>query len=278
MRMGLSELYRSRALQYFVFIFISIILSVISQDNVFFDFNDITINGLGGSRRLDTTEARYEYSRRIFNTTLIQYDPNLKLFYDPPANHSSPSALGVFVWSNNPAMKFYWNDTSDPPHVKEVVPNLDSPYADISRPYIQLDTPFKASRVRKLKLVGIVTDEEGNMFRTKLISIFYYVEASARPLSYGYFVPGIESGGYFIQIGLEMVASARAQAAGSQEFADFSTYLGLGTYDTQIQGVHLPSIHKDLNGFEGGFPCKLQLLTMQQFNFIFRNASFLFYS
>jgi hypothetical protein len=243
----------------FLLVFTTLPETTSSQDSVVFDFSDVSINSLGSARRLDATEARHEYSRRILNTTAIQFDPNLELFYDPPSNHSSPSALGVFVWSSNPSMRFYWNDTSDPPNMKEVVPNLDSPYADINHPYIQLDTPFKASRVRKLKIVGVIIDENGNMFRTNLYSLFYYVEAGARPLSYGYFVPGIESGGYFIQIGLEMVASARAQAAGSQEFADFSTYLGLGTYDTQIQAVHLPSIHPDLNGFEGGFPCELMI-------------------
>ena len=54
-----------------------------------------------------------------------------------------------------------------------------------------------------------------------------------------------------------MVASARAQAAGNQEFADFSTYLGLGTYEPQIQALNLLRIDPDLKGFEGGFPFNL---------------------
>ena len=43
----------------------------------------------------------------------------------------------------------------------------------------------------------------------------------------------------------------RAQAAGGQEFADFATELGVGTYKNQARPLELPSIDPDLNGFEG---------------------------
>jgi len=44
--------------------------------------------------------------------------------------------------------------------------------------------------------------------------------------SFGYFVPGVESGGNFVRVGLEMKALARAQLVGGQEYADFFTNLG----------------------------------------------------
>eukprot|EP00604_Paraphysomonas_vestita_P001611 CAMPEP_0174822304 /NCGR_PEP_ID=MMETSP1107-20130205/14895_1 /TAXON_ID=36770 /ORGANISM="Paraphysomonas vestita, Strain GFlagA" /LENGTH=466 /DNA_ID=CAMNT_0016040871 /DNA_START=484 /DNA_END=1884 /DNA_ORIENTATION=- len=50
-----------------------------------------------------------------------------------------------------------------------------------------------------------------------------------------------------------MASKARAQLATSQEFADFNTTLGIGTYSDQLQLIHLPSIDPDLIGFEGGF-------------------------
>lgn len=53
-----------------------------------------------------------------------------------------------------------------------------------------------------------------------------------------------------------MASKARAQLATSQEFADFNTTLGIGTYSDQLQLIHLPSIDPDLIGFEGGFSSK----------------------
>ncbi len=71
--------------------------------------------------------------------------------------------------------------------------------------------------------------------------------------SFGFFVPGLHGGGYFARVGLEMESKARAQLAGGQEFADFNTTLGIGTYQDQLRLIHLPSIDPDLIGFEGGF-------------------------
>ena len=52
---------------------------------------------------------------------------------------------------------------------------------------------------------------------------------------------------------IEVPAAARAQVAGGQEFADFNTSLGIGTYSTQLKLLHLPSIDRELGGFEGAF-------------------------
>lgn len=56
-----------------------------------------------------------------------------------------------------------------------------------------------------------------------------------------------------MRLGIEMEAAARAQLAGGQEFADFTTKLGMGPYKRQLTLLHLPSLDPDLTGFEGGF-------------------------
>jgi hypothetical protein len=124
-------------------------------------------------------------------------------------------------------------------------------------PYIQLDTPFKAKRGRVLTVVAVVMDETG-VHRSHQYQLQYNVEGAARKDSFGFLVPGIESSGYFVRYGIEIKAKARAQVAGGQEFADFNTYLGIGTYSgvdqEQIKALNLLLIDPDLQGFEGGFP------------------------
>lgn len=66
-------------------------------------------------------------------------------------------------------------------------------------------------------------------------------------------MPGLQGGGYFARLTIESAAAARAQLAGGQEFADFNTTLGIGTYADQLRLLHLPTIDPDLIGFEGGF-------------------------
>jgi hypothetical protein len=60
-------------------------------------------------------------------------------------------------------------------------------------------------------------------------------------------------GGYFARMAIEVPSAARAQVAGGQEFADFNTSLGIGTYATQMKLLHLPTIDRELGGFEGAF-------------------------
>jgi len=185
----------------------------------------------------------------IINLSIVSYDSAMKLFYDPPMGHVSPTALGVFVWSNYQGVTFYYDNSGG-------LPTLNSSYASSSKPYIQLTTAFKASRNNSITVVGILEDSNnpGNYFRTSQYTLKYFVESSARPYSYGYLIPGIESGGFFLQFEMEVAATARAQPAGDQEFADFNTNLGVGTYSTQIQALNLLQIDPDLTGFEGGFP------------------------
>lgn len=188
------------------------------------------------------------YGVAISNSSSIRTDPELILYIDPPNGHSSPAALGVFVRANDPDAIIYWEELGDSPSLDSTNP------LTYNTPYIQLDTPFKASRNRTLKVIAVVTDEEGALTRSEEITMNYFVEGTARPYSYGFLVPGIESGGYFLRYGIEIAATARAQVAGGQEFADFFTNLGIGTYSTQIKTLDLLSIDPELTGFEGGFP------------------------
>lgn len=179
------------------------------------------------------------------------YSSSLKLYFDPPPGTTTPHAMGVHVWSNDDAATIYYELSST-----VVDPTYSSSTANYSSPYIQIVTPFKASRNRTLTIVAVTTDTEGNKYRSEQLSVNYFVEATSRPYAYGFLVPGIESGGYFILFAMEVAATARAQAAGSQEFADFYTNLGIGTYSSQIQALDLLAIDSDLQGFEGGFNCK----------------------
>jgi hypothetical protein len=189
----------------------------------------------------------------IINNQTIIYKSDLKVYYDPPPGYNSPTALGVFVWSNYDNVKIYFELSSQEPSY----PTLESDYAYTTEPYIEIDTPFKGSRNRTLTIVGVWNDGNGHIFRSDQHSIRYFVEASGRPYSYGYLIPGIESAGTFVQIALEVKATARAQAAGNQEFADFFTELGIGTYRDQVKSLNLLLIDPDLQGFEGGFPCMI---------------------
>jgi hypothetical protein len=181
----------------------------------------------------------------IINISTIFYDKNIKIFYDPPNHHVSPTALAVFVRSNLRNSKIYYDTTGHSP-------TLNSSYATYNQPYIQLTTAFRASRNNTLIILAVNERAEG-IFRSNPIVLHYFVESAARPYSFGFLVPGLESGGYFIKFGLEMTAIARAQVVGQQEFANFSSNLGKGTYLNQITALDLLSLDADLKGFEGGF-------------------------
>mmetsp|Transcript_8789 Transcript_8789/g.14972 ORF Transcript_8789/g.14972 Transcript_8789/m.14972 type:complete len:537 (-) Transcript_8789:143-1753(-) len=91
------------------------------------------------------------------------------------------------------------------------------------------------------------------LYRSPEITRNYIVEATERPGGYCFLAPGVDSGGYFARMAIEVPSAARAQVAGGQEFADFNTSLGIGTYATQMKLLHLPTIDRELGGFEGAF-------------------------
>lgn len=210
-------------------------------------------------------------------TTLNQ---DLTIFIDPPEGHSSPAALGVFVRPSDPDAIVYYDEQGDDPELS------GDNALTYNSPYLQLDTPFKASRNRTISFIArlkITTEVLGVNVITYEISEkvirHFFVEGSARALSYGHLVPGVESGGYFVSFGLEMAATARAQVAGGQEFADFNTTLGIGTYLHQVEALNLTGIDRDLTGFEGGFPGAYPLVTNMTFNIwslFLQGVSFLF--
>eukprot|EP01032_Pedospumella_encystans_P011343 gene11343-13192_t len=177
--------------------------------------------------------------------------PTLILVVDPPDGHSSPAALGVFARANDPDAIVYYDLYGNSPTFGPYNRTYESPF-------IQLDTPFQASRNRTIAMIAYLEteNEDGTItiVRSKLIRRNYFVEGAARENSFGFLVPGVESGGFFIKFGLEIAAQARAQVAGGQEFANFSSRLGIGTYDVQVAALNLVSLDPDLTGFEGGFP------------------------
>ena len=198
-------------------------------------------DGQGGirRRRLTTTDAI---------TATIAADSNLILTHDPPDGAMTPHAMGVYVYCTEESARIYY-ETDGAASV-----SLSSAYATRTAPYIHIGPVFGATRERTLAIVCVFQDNDGTYTRSNQIELNYIVETDARPLAYGFLVPGVESDGYFLKFVIEQKAAARAQVAGGQEFADFYTYLGIGPYVTPRQIFHmkLNDLMDDMNGFEGG--------------------------
>jgi len=179
----------------------------------------------------------------------------ITILYEPPCGFLSVSALGVSAMCkspyNKPTCRIYYSfEKLNTVPAQPTQPTEASPYATINNPYIHMDSPFGTNRNRTVTLVAVDT---ATNYRSEPLILWYLIEAEARPGAYAFMVPGVETDGYFVKLALEMKAQARAQAAGGQEFADFNTNLGVGTYSGQIVPLHLPNLDPDLNGFEGGF-------------------------
>jgi len=198
--------------------------------------------------------AGYKY---IIDDPAIIYDSSITLFWDPPNSSFAPSALGVYVGASDPRAQIYYafeelNQYSQY-YLEPTYPFLAfSPYATFSSPYIQLDHPFGSTTKRYLTIVAVVVDGQ-TTYRSQQYTLSYFVDAGTRKGARGFLVPGVESNGYFVKFTIEMVAKARAQVAGGQEFADFNTYLGVGLYQDQTVALPLNKLDPDLVGFEGGF-------------------------
>jgi hypothetical protein len=173
--------------------------------------------------------------------------PELNVYYDPPNGTDCPTALGIYAWTHFPTALIYYDLTG-------ASPTLNSTFVTQESPYFTVVTPFKGLRGRMIAMIAVYTDLQGVTYRSKLYKLHYNVESSSRPNSYAYLVPGVESGGYFVQIRLEEVAAARPQSSTTQEFADFFAELGIGTYSSQVSPLKLTDIDSELLGFEGGFP------------------------
>lgn len=202
------------------------------------------------------------YGVSILDETTIPKSSDVVLSWDPPDTFVSITGLGVFTrcrYTPEPDadIKIYYEIGAAEDSVYQNA-TLDSLYATNDSPYIALDTPFKASRNRILTLICVIQfvndNKETEKYRSQQVTLNYVVEASARPYAHGFLVPGVESSGMFIKFQLEVAAKARAQTAGGQEFANFFSYLGKGTYEEQVRPLNLTKLIPDLIGFEGGFP------------------------
>lgn len=162
-------------------------------------------------------------SLSIVDNTQIKYDVNnplwnwLNLLVDPPTQAFSPSALGVFARANSETAVVYYNlgDAEDAPY------HSTATQADYENPYIHVDTPFLAPRVRILTLVAMDWDGVNtNFLRSPQYVMNYTVEADDREkrytwlwhridlidlkifvYSYGFLVPGPETNGSFLRVG-----------------------------------------------------------------------------
>lgn len=207
----------------------------------------IVVNEDGtGQQQIDIDKFE---SRRLAGSVVAELTNriNMKLFVEPSNGTFSPHALTIFVRCSNPLALAYYTLDGSPP-------TLSSTFTTYDQPYINVDTPFAVKRNRILRIICAVIEVDSLYALSPEIKNHYAVEATDRPGSYGFLVPGVESSGYFLRVGLEMSAAARAQLAGGQEFADFATPLGVGTYATQIRALNLLGVDPDLQGFEGGFP------------------------
>lgn len=190
----------------------------------------------------------------------IEESPTLSIIYDPPNNHMEPSAISVFARGSDPTSVIYYELDKDGITCND--PTTSSTMITYSTPYIELKTLFKGKRNRILKLIAVILNDNGiPVYRSQQYELNYIVEGGDRPESYGFLVPGIESNGYFLRFRIQVPATARAQSASGQEFADFFSNLGYGTYKSdpdqtdypQIKALNLVDIDPDLQGFEGGF-------------------------
>lgn len=192
----------------------------------------------------DITTSRRLQQQGEHIAMLYPLNPALTMFIDPPDGAMRPTAVGVFVRASSPTAVVYYSFEGS-------LLTTESAMATYTSPYIHIDTPYGYGRDRFLNLVAV---DKG--FRSANMTLHYIVEASARPNSFMFISPSLETNSFLLKVGIEMKATARAQTAGGQEFADFFTNLGAGTYATQVANMHMPSLDPDLTAFEGGVPSK----------------------
>lgn len=188
------------------------------------------------SNAIPASSPTLSQHRQLQDTTVITDLTSiigLDLLIDPPDGHFSPTALGVFLRASSPDALIYYTLDGTAPH-------LSSKTITSTAPYLHVDTPFLAGRYRRLRAVAAEIRIDGEWHRSEEYDRTYIVEATDRPnrypllsssyvhdvFSFLFLVPGLETQGYFIRVGIEMAAEARAQLAGQQEFANFNSTLG----------------------------------------------------
>ena len=184
------------------------------------------------------------------NTPISQLSTtkDLNMIALPENGFFSPTALAVFLRCTSPTAVVYWTTNNLPPTFASSSLTYDTPYLNLAQPY-------GCGRHLRVRAIATETTVDSVLHISEEIDRTYLVESAARPLSKMYFIPGIDTDSYFVRVNIETAAAERAQASSGQEFADFNTSLGVGTYYNQVIGLHLKSVCNDdaLTGFEGGF-------------------------
>jgi len=105
------------------------------------------------------------------------------------------SMLGVFVrCDSNPQAIIHYEISYTGIFQYSLTEN--SPYVTYDSPYISINTPFGEIPQRTLIVQAVFTDPITQVKTKSLMRNFtYHVEAAARPASFFFLVPGIESGG-----------------------------------------------------------------------------------
>lgn len=194
-------------------------------------------------------------------------NPSILLIVDPPNGTVSMTSLGVYLWASNPNAQIYYTLNGSEPSLYGLSINR-------TNPYIQLDCASTTPIQTYLRAIALAYNSDTSYwYSSNEIFVQYMIESDQRPYSYGFFVPGVESNGIFLRLGLEMKALPRAQFFGGQEYADFKTFDGVGTYAGQILTIPLLSFDDDLTGFEGGFSASVRNSdgTYQRYGFLVPN-------
>ena len=160
----------------------------------------------GGSRRLTTA------AEDAMNA--IQLDPSLTLYVEPEDGYFSEKAMAVFVRCSNPSseVRIYYELSRTVVGIGLTFNPLtqESNYRGYDDPYIQIDNPFTEGTRRNIQLQAVFTDAVTlDQRKSEIITRRYFVEAAARPGSFMFLAPGVETGGRFVSVALEMEAAAR---------------------------------------------------------------------
>lgn len=154
------------------------------------------------------------------------------------------SALSLYARASDETARVYYSTTGLPP-------TFSSPHLTHDTPYLHLDDAPPLYLVAFSSFTDVFG--ETHVARSKQLKVVFHAEAKERPASYGYLVPGVESGGFFVGIRLEMNFSAiRGQRPEGQEFAEYYSHLGKGPYKDQLNVLQLTAVDGELQGFEGG--------------------------
>jgi len=222
---------------------------------------------------VDTSSSRRLQADPTVPITELNFieDPTIQIYCDPPGGFV-PKALGLFARATRmvgiapneveeKGVIYYEVSNTEGNLIKP--PTLNSPMLTYESPYIHVFTGFDSALLKTIVMTAVFGQGDEAVlipFRSANKTLEFTVEGGDRQNSFAFMIPGVETAGHFLRVALEVQAAARAQSAGSQEFANFYTPGGIGTYpktdkmDAQVLWYDLPNeLDKDLDGFEGGY-------------------------